>query len=41
MAKKKKLVTGEWSKNEVKVLKKIFGNTSAKEVLLVFFQAMK
>ena len=32
MAKKEKLVTGEWSKNEVKVLKKVFGNTSTKEV---------
>ena len=32
MAKKKKLVTGEWSKEEVKVLKKAFGNTITKEV---------
>ena len=32
MAKKKKLVMGEWSKDELKVLKKLFGNTSTKEV---------
>ena len=32
MAGKKKLVTGEWSKEEVKVLKKVFGNTITKEV---------
>ena len=32
MAKKKKLVTGEWSKDELKVLKKLFSNTSTKDV---------
>lgn len=32
MAKKKKLVTGIFSKNELKVLKKLFRNTSTKEV---------
>jgi hypothetical protein len=32
MAKRKKLVTGEFSKNEVKILKKIFRSTSTKEV---------
>ena len=32
MAKRKKLVTGEWSKNEVKILKKIHRSTSTKEV---------
>ena len=30
MAKKKKLVTGVWSKDETKVLKKMFCNTSTK-----------
>ena len=32
MAKRKKLVTGEYSTNEVKILKKIYGNKSTKEV---------
>ena len=32
MAKKKKLVTGIWSKDELKVLKKLFGNTGTKEI---------
>ena len=32
MAKKKKLVTGVFSKDELKVLKKLFGNTSTKEI---------
>ena len=32
MAKKKKLVTGVFSKNEIKVLKKLFGNTSTKDI---------
>ncbi len=32
MAKGKKLVTGVFSKNEVKILKKMFRNTSTKEV---------
>ncbi len=32
MAKRKKLVTGVFSKNEVKILKKIFRSTSTKEV---------
>jgi hypothetical protein len=32
MAKKKKLVTGLWSKDEVKQLKKLFPNRTTKEV---------
>lgn len=32
MVAKKKLKTGEWSKDEVKLLKKMFRNTSTKEV---------
>ena len=32
MAKRKKLVTGEWSKNEVKILKKMYRTTSTKQV---------
>jgi hypothetical protein len=32
MAKKKKLVTGSWSKDEVKQLKKLFTNRSTKDV---------
>ena len=32
MAKRKKLVTGVWSKDELKVLKKLYSNTSTKEV---------
>ena len=32
MAKKKKLVTGVFSKNEVKILKKMFRSTSTKKV---------
>ena len=32
MAKRKKLVTGEWSKNEVKILKKMYRSTSTKDV---------
>ena len=32
MAKRKKLVTGEFSTNEVKILKKMYGSTSTKEV---------
>ena len=32
MAKKKKLVTGEWSKEDIKVLKKLFCNTSSKDI---------
>ena len=32
MAKRKKLVTGVFSKNEVKILKKMFRSTSTKEV---------
>ena len=32
MAKRKKLVTGVFSKNEIKVLKKLFGNTSTKDI---------
>ena len=41
MAKKKKLVTGEWSKNEVKILKKIFGNTSTKKVAAKLYRKPK
>ena len=32
MAKRKKLVAGEFSKNEVKILKKMFRSASTKEV---------
>jgi DNA-binding CsgD family transcriptional regulator len=32
MAKRKKLVTGVFSKNEVKILKKMYRSTSTKEV---------
>ena len=32
MAKKKKLTTGIWSKDEIKVLKKLFRNTRTKDV---------
>jgi hypothetical protein len=32
MAKKKKLTAGRWSKDEIKVLKKLFRNTSIKDV---------
>ncbi len=32
MAKKKKLVSGLWSKDEVKLLKKLFANTRTQEV---------
>ena len=32
MAKRKKLVTGVFSKNEVKILKKMFRSTSSKEI---------
>ena len=32
MAKRKKLVTGEFSMNEVKILKKMYGSTSTKDV---------
>ena len=32
MAKRKKLVTGVFSKDELKVLKKLYSNTSTKEV---------
>lgn len=34
MAKKKKLITGVWSKNEIKVLKKMFCNKSIKELAI-------
>ena len=32
MAKKKKLVTGSWSKDEVRLLKKLYPNRTTKEV---------
>jgi len=41
MAKMKKLVTGVFSKNEVKILKKIFRSTSTKEVASKLNRKMK
>jgi hypothetical protein len=34
MAKKGKLITGVWSKDEIKVLKKMFCNTNTKELAI-------
>ena len=41
MAKKKKLVTGVFSTNEVKVLKKMFSSTSTKKVAAKLNRKMK
>ena len=41
MAKRKKLVTGVFSKNEVKILKKMFRSTSTKKVAAKLNRKMK
>ena len=41
MAKRKKLVAGVFSKNEVKILKKMFRSTSTKEVATKLNRKMK
>ena len=41
MAKRKKLVTGIFSKNEVKILKKMYSRTSTKEVAVKLGRKVK
>jgi hypothetical protein len=41
MAKIKKLISGAWAKDELKVLKKMFGNMSTKELAVKFNRKAK